>query len=66
MKLQHARHKATGKTALVMKAPDGCVLAQFDDLHHPHAYRWHLYTRSAFQRAFPKNSPQYNLRGEDK
>jgi len=46
----HIRHKATGKTALGQKAPDGCVRVQFDDLEHPQAYGWHLYPRHHFVR----------------
>jgi len=51
----HVVHKATGETALGVKAPSGCVLVQFDRFEHPQSHGWHLYPRRAF-RAFVRRS----------
>ena len=42
--------KQTGKTAIAMRAKSGCVLVQFNDMAHPHAYGWTLYPRHHFVR----------------
>lgn len=45
---KYGRHKASGKTAMVIKMKDGLCIAQFDDFNHPHSHGWHLYLRSDF------------------
>lgn len=61
-KFLYIRHKATGKTALGLKAPDGCVLAQFDHHSHRHSHGWHLYPRGAFVRRRDENIMPTGLR----
>ena len=47
--LMSVRQIGTGQTALALRAPDGCVRVQFDDLRHPQSHGWHLYPRHHFR-----------------
>lgn len=47
--LTRGTNTASGKTALIRKGPSVTTWAQFDDIRHPHAYRWHLYFRRDFK-----------------
>lgn len=45
------RLRGTNLTAIAYRAKAGCIMVQFNDIDHPHAFGWHLYPRSAFVRA---------------
>ena len=47
--IMHVVHKATNRSAIAMKRPDGMVIVQFDRRDHPNAYGWHLYPRRDFR-----------------
>lgn len=42
-------HKKTGEFAMIRKLDRGLLLAQFNNIEHPHAYGWHLYFKRDFK-----------------